>query len=158
MEYLTLKATRGIDFIEKVANLSIFDLQDGPTNYLCREENWDASPMAWTLIRDIARTLSPDRPIIFLARLAGCPRPTAKSWATGHRRPPISVLKLLRELVQGRRTGLEGELDYEIRRREYEPKHRTGFNLIRERDGPCSIPRDGRNRRGRPRRVVATAQ
>src|SRR5438128_1363772 len=108
--------------------------------------------MAWTLIRDAARALSPDRPIMLLSRLSGRPRPTVKSWATGHRRPPIFVLRVLRDVIQsqGRRTGLEGELDYEIRRREYEPKHRTGFNLIRERDGPGSIPRDGRNRLGRP--------
>jgi hypothetical protein len=103
--------------------------------------------MAWSLIRDAARALSPDRPIMLLARLGGCPRATAKSWATGRRRPPISVLKLLRESVQGRRTGLEGELDHEIRKREYEPKHRTGFNLIDPLTGF-----DKRNRLGRPRR------
>jgi hypothetical protein len=100
-----------------------------------------------TLIRDVVRALSPDRPIMLLTRLVGCPRPTARSWATGHRRPPISVLKLLRELVQGRRTGLEGELDYEIRRREYEPKHRTGFNQIDPLTGF-----DKRNRKNGPSR------
>jgi hypothetical protein len=61
--------------------------------------------------------------------------------------PPILFLKLLRDVVQGRRTGLEGELDYEIRRREYEPKHRTGFNLIDPLTGF-----DKRNRLGRQRR------
>jgi hypothetical protein len=111
--------------------------------------------MAQTLIRDVMRMLSPDRPIMQLARFAGRPRPTAKAWATGHRRPPIDVLIMLREVVRDRPTGLEGELDYEIRKREYEPKHRTGFNTIRERDGPGSVPRDGRNRRGRPQRAKA---
>jgi hypothetical protein len=85
-----------------------------------------------------------------LARLAGRPRPTAKAWATGHRRPPIYILTKLRDVVQGRRTGLEGELDYEIRKREYEPRHRTGFNMI----DPLT-DRDKRNRRGRPRRIKA---
>jgi hypothetical protein len=47
--------------------------------------------MAHTWIRDIARTLSPEQPIMFLAQLARCPRATAKSWATGHRRPPLYV-------------------------------------------------------------------
>src|SRR5262249_26787847 len=102
--------------------------------------------MAPTLIRDVVRMLSPDRPIMLLARAGGCPRPTAKSWATGHRRPPIYVLKRLRELMRGRTTGLEGELDYEIRRREYEPKHRTGFHQI---DPVTGF--DKRNRSGRPR-------
>jgi hypothetical protein len=102
--------------------------------------------MAQTLIRDAARALSPDRTIVILARLGGCPRPTAKSWATGHRRPPIYVLKLLRELMRGRRTGLEGELDCEIRRREYEPKRLTGFCQIDPLTGV-----DKRNRQGRPR-------
>jgi len=111
--------------------------------------------MAHTIIRDVMRMLSPDRPIMQLARLAGCPRPTAKSWATGHRRPPIYILTKLREVVRDRPTGLEGELDYEISKREFQPKLRTGFNEIRERDGPGSIPRDGRNRRGRPQKRVA---
>jgi hypothetical protein len=113
--------------------------------------------MAWTLMRDIARTISPDRPIMLLARLGGCPRATAKSWATGHRRPPIYVLKLLREIERdGGRTGLGPELDYEIRKREGEPgwmRRGPGFMQVRERDGPGSIPRDGRNRRGRPKRI-----
>ena len=49
---------------------------------------------------------------------------------TGHRRPPISVLKLLRDVIRGEGTGLEWELEYEIRKREYEPKHLTGFCQI----------------------------
>jgi hypothetical protein len=107
--------------------------------------------MAWTLIREVMRLLSPDRPIMQLARLGGCPRPTAKAWASGHRRPPIYVLRTVLEVARDHRTGLELELEYEIRKREYEPKHRTGFNTIRERDGPGSVPRDGPNRLGRPR-------
>jgi hypothetical protein len=137
----------------------------GQPKYLRSHPSWNASPtagrhppMAWTLIRDIARMLSPDRPIVLLARLAGCPRPTAKSWATGHRRPPIFLLRLLRDMAeaQARNAGSLGELDYEIRQREYEPKHRTGFNIVRERDGPGSVPRDGRNRLGRPKKIRTT--
>jgi hypothetical protein len=116
--------------------------------------------MAWTLIRDVARLLSPDRPIMLLARLGGCSRATAKSWVTGHRRPPIYVLRLLRDAAQSQawRAGLLGELDYEIREREGEPpwkRRGPGFMEIRERDGPGSTPRDGRNRLGRPKRVRA---
>jgi hypothetical protein len=94
--------------------------------------------VAETLIRDVMRMLSPDRPIMQLARLAGRPRPTAKSWAIGHRRPPIYILAMLREVVRDRGSaGLEPELDYEIRKREYEPKHLTGFNEIREVTAPA---------------------
>jgi hypothetical protein len=47
------------------------------------------------------------------------------------------------------------EFDYLIIGREREPPRRTGFNEIKERDGPGSMPRNGRNRRGRPRRPAA---
>ena len=105
-----------------------------------------------SIIRDVLRALSPDHPIKLLARLAGCPRATARSWVTGHRRPPISVLKLLRDVIRGEGTGLELELEYEIRKREYEPKHLTGFCQIDPTTG-----RDKRNRLGRPRRPVNDA-
>jgi hypothetical protein len=114
--------------------------------------------MPWTLIRDVARMVSPDRPIVLLARLAACPRPTAKSWASGHRRPPIFLLKRLRDIAesQARNAGLLGEIDYEIRKREDEPpwkRRGLGFMEIRERDGPGTTPRDGQNRLGRPKRT-----
>ena len=111
--------------------------------------------MSDTVIRRAARALNPDRPIRALAALGRCPRSTAKSWATLHRRPPVSVLKVLREAINARQSAIFAvlsDLDLLIMKREYEPKHRTGFNLIRERDGPGSIPRDGRNRHGRPRK------
>jgi len=38
---------------------------------------------------------------------------------------------------------------------EREPKRRTGFNEIKERDGPGSTPRDCRNRLGRPKRSLS---
>src|SRR6516162_8315726 len=107
---------------------------DGQHNHVFRSPYWDASPMAQTLIRDVMRVLAPDRPIMQLARLAGRPRATAKSWATGHRRPPIYVLAMIREVMRDRPwTGQELELDYEIRNREREPKFLTGFNEIKER-------------------------
>ena len=117
--------------------------------------------MAWTLIRDVARLLSPDRPIMLLARLGGCSRATAKSWVTGHRRPPIYVLRLLRDMAesQARRAGLLGEIDHELSKREHEPpwkRRGPGFMEIRERDGRGTPPRDGRNRRGRPTKIRTT--
>jgi hypothetical protein len=111
--------------------------------------------MSDTVIRRAACCLNPDRPIRTLARLAHGRRSTAKAWATGHRRPSIYKLKILRDLLKDRQASLLQlipELDLMIMKREIEPTHRTGFNEIRERDGPGSVPRDGRNRLGRPRK------
>ena len=126
----------------------------GHAKHLLGSLNWNASPMADTIIRQVARALSPDRPVMFLAGLAKCPRSTAKSWCTGHRRPPIWLLDAIRSIADGQDlTGLAQALNHLIRQRKDEPKQRTGFHLIRERDGPGSTPRDGRNRRGRPKRI-----
>jgi len=114
--------------------------------------------MSDTVIRRAARALDPDRPIMTLAKLARGRRSTAKSWATGHRRPPIMTLKILCDLLKEARRAppfeLIPELENLIMLREREPLRRTGFNEIRERDGPGGAPRDGRNRLGRPRRAV----
>jgi hypothetical protein len=113
-----------------------------------------------TVIRAAARALNPDRPIVILAGLARGRRSTAKSWATGHRRPSIAVLKILRDALKERQAAigqLVPALDHVILKREIEPIQRTGFNEIKVRDGPGSIPRDARNRRGRPRRIESRA-
>jgi hypothetical protein len=127
-----------------------------------------AQSMERSLIYRIARAVDPDRPIVWLAELAGVAYSTAKTWAYGskrhwaygQRKPPVSLLKDLHAALeaalpahQGYRLvlALTSLLDQYIWEREREPiKPRAGFNLIRERDGPGSIPRDGRNRRGRP--------
>jgi hypothetical protein len=122
--------------------------------------------MSDTVIRRAAFSINPDRPIAILAGLTRGRRSTgkrgrrstAKSWATGHRRPSVVILKILRDLLKDRQAALLAlipELEYAIMQREREPKHRTGFNEIKERDGPGTMPRDGRNRRGRPRRTAA---
>lgn len=105
--------------------------------------------MPATVIRSAARALNPDRPIVTLAALARAPRSTAKSWATGRRRPSVVTLKNLRDLLRDRQAvlfQLIPELDYVIMQREGEPPRRTGFNLIDPLTGM-----DKRNRRGRPR-------
>jgi hypothetical protein len=106
--------------------------------------------MSDTVIRRAVRALNPDRPIKTLAALAGGRRSTAKSWATGHRRPPIVLIKNVLDMLRDRRAVLSQlipEFEYVIMQREREPKHRTGFNLIDPLTGL-----DRRNRRGRPRR------
>jgi hypothetical protein len=85
------------------------------------------------------------------------PKATALSWRQGHRRPPKSVLEGIRLLLQARAAQcneLWREYGIEIARRDGEPVHRHGFMEIRERDGPGSVPRDARNRLGRPKRKL----
>ena len=109
--------------------------------------------MSDTVIRRAAFSLNPERPIMTLAGLVRAPRSTAKSWATGRRRPSVLILKILRDLLKDRQAALFqliAELDHVIMQRERESKRRTGFNEIKARDGPGSVPRDGRNRFGRP--------
>jgi hypothetical protein len=67
---------------------------------------------------------------------------------------PKDVLEAIRLLLQvraARCNELWREYGIEIDRREVEPRRLTGFNEIRVRE-PGGVPRDGRNRRGRPKR------
>ena len=76
---------------------------------------------------------------------------TARSWRR-RGRAPVPVLKKLRRLAQLTCVGLNElmrDLDIEIARREGECIRRRGFMEVRERDGPGSMPHDGRNRRGK---------
>jgi hypothetical protein len=78
-----------------------------------------------------------------------------RSWRQGDRRPPKHVLERVRLMLQARAAEcneLWREYGVEIARREGEHFHRRGFMEVRERDGPGSVPRDARNRRGRPRK------
>jgi len=83
---------------------------------------------------------------------------TVRSWRQGHRRPPLIILKYIHHLLQVRGAEcyeLYTAIGHEIDRRQYAPPlPRRGFMEFRERDGPGSKPRDGRNRRGRPRRRI----
>jgi hypothetical protein len=129
-------------------------LQRGSRNHLFPGLNWNASlggRMSANVIRRAARVLNPDRPITALALLTRAPRSTVKSWATGHRRPPIVTLEILRDLLKNRQAALFKlipELEQVISQREREPKHASGF-MIRD---PLT-GKDKRNRRGRPRRM-----
>ena len=121
------------------------------------------------LIYRIAAAFDPGRPVHWLADFAGVARSTAKTWAYGSKhyaygncRPPICLLKELRDFLKSAwPTHTEPKLLIELHSllkqyiwvRQREPiKPRKGFMEIRERDGPGSIPRDGRNRLGRPKR------
>jgi hypothetical protein len=85
-----------------------------------------------------------------LAGLARGRRSTAKSWATGHRRPSIATLKILCDLLKERRADLYQlipELECLIMLREREPPRARGFMLCDPTTGM-----DRRNRLGRPKK------
>jgi hypothetical protein len=106
--------------------------------------------MSDTVIRHAAFALNPNRPIMMLAGLARGRRSTAKSWATGHRRPSIETLKILCYLLKERRAVLYqliSELEDLIMLREREPPRARGFML---RDPLTGM--DRRNRFGRPKK------
>jgi hypothetical protein len=109
------------------------------------------------LIYRAAQALFLGAPSALLARECGTlvAKATARSWRQGHRRAPKPVLRQIRLMLQARAAecySLCREFDNEIARRDGEPPRRRGFMEVRERDGPRSVPRDGRNRRGRPRK------
>jgi hypothetical protein len=108
-------------------------------------------PNTTTLVRAVAIALAPRRPIAFLSETIRRPRPTAKAWFVGRRRPSTLVLQILRDLAASDGlVDLADQLAYVVRLRLYQPKHLTGFNSIRVRE-PGGLPRDGRWRGGRPR-------
>ena len=110
--------------------------------------------MSDTVIRHAALALNPNCPIMALAALAHGRRSTAKSWATGHRRPSIETLKILCNLLQERRAVLNQlipELEYLIMLREREPSRARGFMLRDPATGS-----DRRNRLGRPKKITLT--
>ena len=109
------------------------------------------------LIDRAARALFAGAPTSLLARSCGVQvaKATARDWRRDRRRAPKPVLKRLRELAQIRAAEcgvLCRDLDNAIARRDGEFIPRRGFMEIRERDGPGSVPRDARNRLGRPKR------
>jgi hypothetical protein len=105
-----------------------------------------------TIIRRAARLLSADAPNAALARLAGCPKSTARAWISGHRRPPINLYSRLEEEFRERiRThfAIVAEMKHVVwlRGREPQPPLR-GFFAIDPLTG-----RDKRNRLGRPKKT-----
>ena len=113
------------------------------------------------LIRRATRALFTGAPNALLACDVFVAKATARSWRQGHRRAPVPVLKKLHRLLHLRCVAcneLLRDFGIEIARREGEPpwkRRGLGFMEIRERDGPGSTPRDGRNRLGRPKRIRA---
>ena len=79
---------------------------------------------------------------------------TCYSWVNGTRTPPPDVLDSLVGFL--RRHGaislaLADSLDREGEKARATLRVARGWQIVKERDGPGSIPRDARNRRGRQR-------
>ena len=107
------------------------------------------------LIYRACLALFPAAPNALLARSCDglVAKATAKSWRQGRRRAPLPVLRQIHRLLQERAAECDDLwrlLGIEIARREGEPPRRRGFMEIRVRE-PGGVPRDARNRRGRPR-------
>jgi hypothetical protein len=110
------------------------------------------------LINRAAQALFSGAPSALLARSCDVfvAKATARSWRQGRRRAPVAILKRLHLMLQVRAAecnSLWRDFGIEIARREGELLPPRGFMEVRERDGPGSKPRDGRNRRGRLRRI-----
>ena len=106
------------------------------------------------LINRAARALFAGAPSSLLARSCGVAKATARDWRKDRRRAPKPALKQLRKLAQIRAAEcceICRDLDNAIARRDVEFIPRRGFMEVRERDGPGSVPRDARNRLGRPK-------
>jgi hypothetical protein len=100
---------------------------------------------SFNFVRYAAREIDPKRPVKLLVRLAHRPRPTAKAWYSGRRRPPIWILKRLRDVARDQRySDLSQRLAYHLEQREREPKHARGFMMRDPLTG-----QDKRNRLGR---------
>jgi hypothetical protein len=93
-----------------------------------------------------ARLLFGATPNAGLIRVVGRPRATVRSWISGRRRPPVIILKVVRDLL--RQLAIDAcvtaaELDIAIMRREGEPKPLRGC---------CAVGEDKHRRRGNWRR------
>ena len=88
-----------------------------------------------------------------LAVQTGRSAPTCRTWINGTRTVPVDVLDELVSFLRRHSAvslALADSLEREADKARVRRRKPTGFMIIRDRDG-TGIPRDGRNRRGRPR-------
>jgi len=98
------------------------------------------------------RHLWPGRHAAGLAAFTNRPKSTCRAWIAGYRRPPPSAINaVLHRLRNHASEGLSiaAFLETVAVAREREPRRLTGWAAIAERDGPGTVPRDGRWRGGR---------
>jgi hypothetical protein len=79
---------------------------------------------------------------------------TIQGWRADRSRLPADDAEMLARFIRPRAENglaLAKALEEYAAKRRAEPRRARGFEVVRARDGPGSPPRDGRNRRGRPR-------
>ena len=99
--------------------------------------------------------LWPGRPAAGLARTLGRSKATCRSWLEGLRGTPPEVMDALAAVLRGHAAqslALAESLNREADRAKAKPWKARGWQVVKERDGPGSWPRDARNRMGRPRK------
>jgi hypothetical protein len=80
---------------------------------------------------------------------------TVQGWRAGRSRISADDAERFAHFIRARSEhglSIAGELEEYVAKRRAEPRRPRGFQVVRKRDGPGSIPRDGRNRRGRPKK------
>lgn len=98
------------------------------------------------------RVLWPGHHAAGLAAYAGRPKATARSWIGGHRRPPVSVIRAVESALKSKASqasSLAAVMGSEAAKREREPPRRSGWAVVKVRDGAGSLARDARWRGGR---------
>ena len=107
------------------------------------------------LIRQACRMRWPGRHVAGLAQLLRRPKPTVASWLAGRRQMPASEMLALAEVLRTDGQfliGIASNVLHAAEIKQARPRHARGFQVIKERDGPGSMPRDARWRGGRPKR------
>jgi Helix-turn-helix len=99
-------------------------------------------------LREAARLLFPATPNYALAKALGHKRSTVRSWLSGHRRPPVEVLRQVQELVRLRQIACSDcvqDLGLLVQKREWEPR-RPLQGICKLRAERSLGPRDGDGR------------
>jgi hypothetical protein len=114
--------------------------------------------MAVTLLYRAACLLSPDCPNRALANLLDRRRGTVRAWLSGRRSMPLELYAVLQQELE-ERIRMHHAMIQELKaaawfRQRERPRPLQGFFVVKERDGPGSVPRDARNRLGRPKKSL----
>lgn len=107
------------------------------------------------LIRQACCLRWPRRHVAGLAQLLRRPKPTAASWLAGRRQMPVPEIQALAEVLRADGQlliGIASNMLHAAEIKQARPRHARGFQVVKERDGPGSTPRDARWRGGRPKR------
>lgn len=108
-----------------------------------------------TLLFRVGSFLSFGRHAAALARILCRPATTARSWTSGRRKMPAHVASILARRLRNHAAmanALAAEVEYYASVEHQRPRVGRGWQVVRERDGQGSVPRDGRWRGDRAKR------